>query len=123
MTQHTFIIVMIVIPFMITVIWGSCIWLLFRIRKENTARKQLEKSNTCYEMSAKLYSDFRVIRHDFANYVQAACALEDEESRALIKKQKMDLRKIITEWNNEADAFTKSMKGQDGIHNDQYIDN
>lgn len=111
MAQHTFIFVTIVILFMITVIWGSCIWLLFRIRKENTARTQLKKATACYEMSAKLYSNFRVIRHDFANYVQAACALEDEESRALIKKQKMDLRKLITEWNNEADVFYKEHEG------------
>lgn len=87
------------------ILWSICFVLVQKIKGLHKAANRLIELNTAYEQCAKLNADYRVIRHDFANYVQAAGALEDEEGLRLVKQQKGCVRNLVKDWNESADAF------------------
>lgn len=107
MTKSTFLIIVLILIICIIFITSMCILLICKTKKLISSTELLQNKNADYEKSAKLHSDFRIIRHDFANYIQAAGALFDEQSLAIIKTQKGKVRELITKWNHEAEAFIK----------------
>lgn len=116
MTKSVFLIVMIVMLVLNLVVWSSCFFLSCKIKKQRTAKERLIRSHDDYEKSAKLHSDFRVVRHDFANYVQAAGAIYDEtcfgeEGVQMLKQQKQKVRKLIADWTAQADGFLNKREG------------
>lgn len=106
MIQQVWMMIVLLIVIANIVVWGICVFFLLYIKKQKNSNEvitRLTGLNDSYQISARLHNDFRVIRHDFANYVQAILALDDEESREMLKKQKLALRQLVKEWNNCAE--------------------
>lgn len=65
-----------------------------------------------FDACRSLFVRYRKIRHDFANYVQAAQMVPDEESREMLKAQKKSIRHLIGQWTAEKDTFLKMSEEQ-----------
>lgn len=99
----------------------KCAFLYWRIKRQRQAVASMEADRAHFDACLALYSGFRRIRHDFANYVQAAQLVTDElpvtdgeslmqmqQERAL---QKQAVRELIADWaEQKASVFPGSLK-------------
>lgn len=99
----------------------KCVFMYWRIKRQRQAVASMEADRAHFDACLALYSGFRRIRHDFANYVQAAQLVTDElpvtdgetwmqlqQERA---QQKQAVRKLIAGWvEQKASVFPGSLK-------------
>lgn len=94
----------------------KCVFLYWRIKRQRQAVASMEADRAHSDACLALYSGFRRIRHDFANYVQAAQLVTDElpvtDEESLMQmqqeraQQKKAIRELIAGWEKQkASAF------------------
>lgn len=99
----------------------KCVVLYRRIKRQRQAVASMEADRAHFDACLALYSGFRRIRHDFANYVQASQLVTDEmpvpdgESRIQLQEQraqqKQAVRELIAGWaEQKASVFPGSLK-------------
>lgn len=81
-------------------------------KKRKKAVSVLRDDRLYYDACHSLFVQYRKIRHDFANYVQASQIALDGESREKIKMQKKMIRLLISQWMTEKEAFLKMSEEQ-----------
>ena len=89
-----------------------CMVTLHGIQKRRRAVREICQDSIYFDACRTLFTLYRRIRHDFANYVQAAQMVPDEESRMQLKTQKKEIKKLIGQWTEEKEAFCKMRKEQ-----------
>lgn len=99
----------------------KCVFLYWRIKRQRQAVASMEAGRAHFDACLALYSGFRRIRHDFANYVQAAQLVTDgmpakdgenwmqlQQERA---QQKQAVRELIADWaEQKASVFPGSLR-------------